>query len=502
MTLSPLKKLSESPNYKWWVFLAIAIGLFTSVSDFGSLIVALPTIANHFGTDLPTTQWVLIGYSLTISALLLPMGRLADIIGRKKVYLIGFSIFIVGGIAAGFSQNVQTLILFKVIQGVGASMTQGTGMAIALSAFPHDERGRALGLQITTVGSGNILGPVLGGLIVGTLGWRWIFYVSVALSALVIVSALLILDARKSTGGRGGQNAFDWLGASLSTSALVTFLMIMTNAPRVGWASPIILAAMIALVSFIGSFVYWELRSPAPMMDVRQFKRRLFSMGVAAGFISFIGNSSVRFLIPFYLQAVLGYSPQKIGLIIVPSAIAMIVTGPLSGRLSDRFGWRPFTVGGLMFSVVGLLILSTLTPTSSVGVVILGMVMMMTGSGTFYPPNNASILSTVDESKYGVMSGFVNLIRNSGNITGIAVATAIVTGVMASSGFEPSLAAVSESGGAGVIEAFVSGLRLAYRIIAGLIVVAVILSFVRGGSVSESGKTEAEPEEVPAKPVA
>lgn len=476
----PRLDLTQNRHYKWWAFIAIAVGTFTSVADFGSLIVALPTISAHFGTDLPTTQWVMIGYSLTISALLLPMGRLSDIIGRRRVYIIGFCIFIVGGILASTAQNIQILIFFKILQGIGGSMTQGTGMAMAVTAFPANERGQALGSSITVVGAGNILGPVLGGLIAGTLGWRWIFYTSVILSVISIAAVVLVLDGKRFSRKGTGSAAFDWPGAALSTGALLSFLLVMTNGPRFGWTFPPVLIGMVTLLAFVALFIWREQRVPAPLMDLELFKSRFVSMAVGAQFLSFAANSSVRFLIPFYLQAVRGYSPQQVGLIVVPSAIAMIVAGPISGRLSDKYGLRRFTVGGLIMSTTGLLLLSIVTENSPLALVVVALVMQMGGNGTFYPPNNASILGSVQEGKYGVMSGFVNLVRNAGNITGIAVGTAIVTAVMASHGFPPSLAAVSEVGGGEVIGSFVSGLRVAYKIMALILIVSMVLSFIRG----------------------
>ena len=482
MILSPpalSRNISKSRHYKWWVFLALAIGTFTSVADFGSLNVTMPTIAEHFGTDLPTTQWVLIGYALAISALLLPMGRLSDIVGRKRVYIGGFVIFVVGGVFAGTSDSILTLIGFKVLQGVGASMTQGTGMAMVLSTFPSEERGKAIGSFITVVGSGNVAGPALGGFIAGTMGWQWVFYFGVALALLAILAVSLVLDGRIYSRRGVGSLSFDWAGAALSTGALVTFLLVMTNAPRLGWVYPPVLVGIGALVAFVALFIWWELRCETPMIDVRLFKLRLVSLGVAAQFISFIGNSSMRFLLPFYMQAALGFSPQQIGLIFVPASIAMIVTGPISGRLSDRFGYRWFTVCGLLFAVCGLLLLSTLTTESSVVKVAVGMLLLTGGTGTFYPPNNASIMQQVPESRYGVMSGFINLVRNSANITGTAVATAIVAAVMVSMGFLPNLSSVAETGDVELLTAFVSGLRTAYIIVAGLMVVGVVFSFIR-----------------------
>ena len=215
MILSPpalARNISRSRHYKWWVFLALAIGTFTSVADFGSLNVTMPTIAGHFRTDLPTAQWVLIGYALAISALLLPMGRLSDIIGRKRVYVTGFVIFAVGGLFASTSDSILTLIAFKVLQGVGASMTQGTGMAMVLASFPREERGKAIGSFITVVGSGNVAGPALGGFIAGTLGWQWVFYFGVILSLFAIASVLVVLDGRIYSRRGSGSASFGLAG--------------------------------------------------------------------------------------------------------------------------------------------------------------------------------------------------------------------------------------------------------------------------------------------------
>ena len=470
----------QSQNYKWWAFGALAIGLFSSVADTGSVIVALPSIADHFGTDLPTSQWVVIGYALTISALLMPMGRLSDIVGRKQVYVSGFAIFVIGALAAGLSTSMLMLIFAKAFQGVGAAMTQGTSMAMLLDAFRGEERGRALGLQLGVVGTGGVAGPAMGGFLVGAFGWRSVFFVSVGLGLAATVAALIVLGGRR-VARDGGRPGFDWIGAALSTAALVVFLMAMTSGHRLGWTSAPIVSALVGVPAFVGLFVWWELRCPAPMFDVRLFKSRLFTMGVSASFISFVGMSSVRFLMPFYLQAVMGYSPTQVGLIIVPSAFCMIIMGPLSGRLSDRYGWRRFNVGGLMMSATGLFLLSRMTETSPLALVMGGMILQSLGVGTFNAPNNSAILSTVDPAKYGVVSGFLNLVRNSGNVTSIALATAIVTATMASMGFPPTLAAVEEGASGGLFHSFTAGLRIAYLAMGSLMAVGVVVSFMKGG---------------------
>tara|TARA_B100001013_G_scaffold294910_1_gene195182 strand:- start:168 stop:830 length:663 start_codon:yes stop_codon:yes gene_type:complete len=214
------------------------------------------------------------------------------------------------------------------------------------------------------------------------------------------------------------------------------------------------------------------------MLDLRLFGTGLFATGVLASWLSFLGTQPVRFLIPFYLQFVLGFSPSAIGWIIVPSAFCMVIAGPISGRLSDRYGWRIFNVGGMVVAAIGLLILVNLDVEESFVIVLVGMVVQTLGSGTFWPSNNSSILSVVSPSSYGVISSFTNLVRNSGNVVGIAVSTAIVTGTMGSLGHPPTLSAINEASDLSILSAFTMGLRNTFWVCIGLALMAAAASLV------------------------
>jgi len=474
-------------SYKWWTFFAIAIGLWVMVMDQGSLVVALPTIASHFQTDIPTVQWVVVGYGLAISALLLPMGRMADLIGRKRVYITGSLVFVAGAALAGTSTTIYTLILFKILQGCGAAMTQGTGMAIITSTFPGSERGKALGSIITVVGVGAIAGPAIGGLLVSYLGWRSIFFVGIAIGLVGTVTCLRVLeDRRPAQRDQGGQRAsFDWLGAAVSTGALVVFLVTVTSGHKYGWASPLILSGLLGCAVLVWAFIWWERRAAAPMLDLGLFQRRAFSLGVSAGFITFLGTSSVIFLLPFYLQRVLGFSPAEAGLIIVPGALSFAVAGPISGRLSDRYGWRKLQVTGLVLCAMALFILSRLTESSSLAHVIPALVLQGCGLSMFNTSNSSSVLGAVEQEKYGVVSSLIQLARNAATVTSIAVAATIVIATMASMGYAPSLEAVTGSSGAGVFSAFTSGVRIAFLVSGCLLVAATVVSIIKSGQVKE-----------------
>ena len=471
--------IAQSARYKYWVFGALGIGTFASVVDHGSVTVALPSIAKDFQTDLPSAQWIVIGYALTISALLLPMGRLADIAGRKRIYVLGILVLVIGSVAAGLAPNLGVLLVARFVQGVGAAMTQGTSMAIVTSVFPARERGQAIGLIMTTVGVGAVAGPAIGGLVIDALGWPAVFFMTIPLGLAGIAATLAVLknwESEKAPAGSG----FDWLGAILSTGILVSLLLGLTTAHKAGWTSAPILGVFILSASLIGVFIWWELRARTPMLDLRFFKYRTFSFGIGAAFFTFLGQSAVLFLMPFYIQNVLGYSPKVAGLMVVPGALSMAILGSVAGTLSDRFGHRWFTVGGLAASASGLLFLTQVTENSSLWMVIPGLMLMSSGMGLFYSPNSSSVLSAVDRTDYGVVAGFLNLVRNSGNVVSLAIATTVVTVTMGSMGFEPSLEAVRGETVEGVRNAVTVGLRYALFVLAGLVLTAMTISFFQG----------------------
>ena len=482
--------MNEGGSNKYVVFGALAIGIFASVVDHGSVVVALPAVAEDLRIELPSVQWVVIGFALVISALLLPMGRLADMLGQKRVYLLGSLILMVGAAGAGLSPNLATLLLARILQGVGAAMTQGTGMAIMTSVFPSHERGRAIGLLMTTVGVGAVAGPAIGGLIVDYIHWRAVFFLNIPLGFVGVVAAIFVLWGWESERASRGSR-FDWTGAVLSTGVLVALLLGLTLAVNMGWLAVPILAAFVLSAGMFVAFIWWELRTDTPMFNLRFFRERVFSCGISAGFLTFLGQSSVLFLMPFYIQNVLGYSPKIAGLVVMPGALVMAVMGSVSGTLSDKFGWRWFTVGGMVSSTIGLLMLSRATDTSPLYEIIPGLILVSGGMGTFYSANSSSVLSAVGRESYGVVSGFLNLVRNSANVISLAIATTIVTVTMGSLGFEPSLEAVRTGSVEGVRGAFTVGMRYSFFVLMALVVASMVVSLLQGQPKTASQQEQA-----------
>jgi EmrB/QacA subfamily drug resistance transporter len=487
-----LQNIARSPRYKWWVFGTIAIGIFFNVVDHGSVLVALPDIEAHFKTDLPTVQWVVVAYALVISVLVLPMGRLGDLMGRKRVYVAGLAIYMVSAAAAGLSANMPMLITARVFQGIASAMIQGIAMAMIISAFPSNERGKALGSNMSVVGSGAIAGPALGGLLVSAFGWRSVFFVNVPVSVIVVLASLLILGKGQAEQGaaEGGSSRFDWLGAVLSGGVLMVFLLVVGNGDRWGWTSSLVMGGALLFAALSVAFVWWELRVSSPILELRLFQRKLVAMGVAAGWISFFGAAATRFMMPFYMQRLLGLSPRDVGLLMIPAAICMIVVGPLSGRLSDKFGWRMLTMGGMAMSAASSFILASSLAAQSPVILIVAMLMFQsTGMGLFNSPNNSSIFSAVERSRYGVVAALTQLVRNSANVVSVALATTVVVTVMGLRGVAPSLDAVSPQ----VADAFVDGLRMAFLLMGSLTTVGLVIAFIRGERARPEASTAAHP---------
>ena len=465
-------------SYAWLVFFIGALSIFGTVMDRGASNVVLPTLAKEFMSDLPTVQWVLIAYLLTLAALLLPMGRLADIVGRKRLIIVGLFVFSMGAIITAISVNLQVLIVSRILQGIGAAMIQGTSMTLVVDTFGTNQRGRAVGLILVFVGLGNIAGPAMGGFVTGLVGWRAVFLTS---GSITIISALLsILTLKKDSHLVDMSQKFDWLGSFLCVSMLISLLGGFTMSSRVGGWSPVTLICVFSFAVFAIGFGRRSLKTDAPMLDLSLFKKTLFTTSVLSNLFCFLGMSSVWFLLPFYLEYVHTYSPSEVGMVFIPAAMCMAITSPLSGRLSDKFGWRKFTVGGMLLASAGLGILSTLNENSSPYIAYLAIIPISSGMGIFYGPNNSATLSVVGNENYGSVIGFINLIRNSGNIISISLSALIVSSVMGSMGFAPDLSNVVPNSSDGSVGAFVNGMKSTFITVTIFTLCAAVLSSYKG----------------------
>ena len=469
----------RAPN-KWLVLITVGLGTFLSVLDSSVVNVSLPIITRELATDVTTIQWVVMGYLLTITGLLLTFGRLADLIGRKRVYVWGMLLFTIAMTACGLAQNVGQLIMLRVVEGIGSAMVMAIGPALTASAFPREERGKALGINATIVAAGGISGPVLGGLLADFLDWRWVFFFRGPFGLLATLLAARVL-ANVPGSGRG---RFDVLGGALLFVWLAALTLGLNQGRNLGWGSPATLGLFATAVLGAVAFIAVERRAEEPMLELSVFRNRLFSAASVSSLLSFMGNFAVALLMPFYFVQGMGYSAAVAGMMLIPQPLTMSVVAPLSGALSDRIGSRLLSTAGLGIACLALLSLSTLHAGSTYPEVAIRLVAMGLGIGLFNSPNNSALLSALPPGKMGVASGMLATMRNLGMVMGTAIAGAVWTARMAyhaeslaASGLDPQTLGV---------QAFLGGFQDALRVSAAICFVGVFTSMVRGTQTKES----------------
>ena len=412
--------------------ISVCFGVFLATIDSSIVNISLPILSVELKSDFVVIQWVVLAYLLTITTLLLGVGRLADIIGKKVLYISGFIVFLLGSLFCGLSQTAGWLITFRVIQAIGASFLMALGPALLAEGFPPEERGRALGISGLSVSLGIILGPTLGGLILGQLSWHWIFFVNLPVGLIGIPIAIRFLPRSSKRNGE----KFDFGGAVLLLIALSSLLFSLTSAQSVGFVNPLTIGLFASFILFFGIFIRVELTIKQPVVDLSLFKNLLFSVNLITGFLTFVANAGTIFLIPFYLQNVLNYDPESAGLLLAVFPITLAIFGPISGWLSDLFGFRLLTVVGLAilsFGYFGMLQLSISTTWQGF---ILALFPIGIGMGVFQSPNNSAILGTASSHRLGVVSGLMAITRTLGQTTGIAIIGALWTAmVFQQSGF-------------------------------------------------------------------
>ncbi|KJR49278.1 MDR-type permease [Desulfosporosinus sp. I2] len=411
------ENIKNSPNYRWYVLATVAIGTFMATLDSSIVNVALPTISSQLNSDLSTLQWVVTAYLLTITSLLPVFGRLADLFGRKRVFGLGFLVFIFGSALCGLAENIWFLVATRVLQAIGAAMLMSNSAAIITAIFPPKERGKALGLTGTVVALGSLTGPALGGILIGLAGWRSIFYINIPIGLIGFAAVLLILPKDVPSNDK---ESFDFLGASSFTLGMILVLLGITNGEKWGWSSfPILLSLVLGIASLL-LFALTERKVKHPMIDLSLFRNRPFLIGNLSGGLSFTAMFANNMILPFYLQGILHYKPAQVGMLLMVFPIVMAIVAPISGNASDKFGPLVLTTSGLVITGLGLLYFSTLSATANFYHILPGSILTGLGAGMFQSPNNSSVMSSVPPQKLGVAGGINSLVRNLGMVAGIA----------------------------------------------------------------------------------
>lgn len=379
-----------------------------------SINIALPSIDRELSLTAVALSWVATAYLLAAAMFLVPFGRIADIHGRKRIFLVGIIIDAAGSILCGLANSGTWLIAFRVMQGLGGAMIFGTGVAILTSVFPVPERGRALGINTAAVYTGLSVGPLVGGSLTEHLGWRSIFFLNALLGLIIIIAVLWKLKGEWA-GARGER--FDYIGALIYSLTLVAIMYGFSVLPA--WlGGGLIFIGLLGLVAF----ARWEVRLEHPVLNIAFFRSNtVFRFSNLAALINYSATFAVAFLLSLYLQYIKGYTPEHAGLILVVQPVIMAVCSPISGSLSDRIEPRIVSSTGMALTTVGLVLLAFLGNSTGLAFILVSLVVLGLGFGFFSSPNTNAVMSSVERKFYGVASGTLGTMRLTGQMFSIGM---------------------------------------------------------------------------------
>ncbi|WP_431235681.1 MFS transporter [Mycolicibacterium psychrotolerans] len=431
----------DHPHYKWVVLSNTTLGILLASINASIVLISLPAIFRGIGLNplapgnVSYLLWMLMGYLVVTAVLVVPFGRLGDMFGRVRIYNIGFVVFTLAAIALSFDPfhldgGAIWLIAWRVVQGVGGAMLMSSSSAILTDAFPANQRGMALGVNMVAAVAGSFLGLLIGGML-SEIHWQAIFWVGVPIG---VVGTLWSVRSLKELGVRN-PGRIDWAGTITFGVGLTVLLIGITYGIQpygdstTGWTSPMVLGSIIGGVALLVVFCLIELRVSQPMVDIRLFRSAAFGMGNLAGLMSSVGRGGLQFMLIIWLQGIWlplhGYSfestPLWAGIYLLPATFGFLAAAPIAGSLADRFGARPFTVGGMLLMAVTFVALLMIPVNFNYWMFAVLVFLNGIGGGIFTAPNTAAIMSSVPASQRGAASGVRSTFFNAGNSLSIGI---------------------------------------------------------------------------------
>lgn len=422
----PIASIAALPSYVWFVVGTVCIGAFMGQVDASIAQLVLPVLEQQFHASLSFVSWVAVAY-LLVQAVMLPIfGRLADMMGRKLLYTSGFLVFIVGSGLCGLASDIPWLIAARSLQALGSAMLGANSVAIVVAIAGDRRRGRAIGIMAAAQAVGLSTGPALGGLIIYTLGWRWVFWLNVPVGLLGLVIGWLVLPTTELPAERPG---FDWRGALFIVPGLASLLLAVNQAGSWGLSSPAIWASVAAAVLLLSGFIWHERRAASPLLHLALFRKPAFALGNGAGLMANAILFALFFLMPFTFARAFHESPLSSGLRLTVIPLALGLLAPLSGVLSDRLGVRLLSVGGMLVTTAGLAALAFSLNGGPYGLFLttISLAIVGIGEGLFTAPNNSAIMGAAPRAETGQAGGVLNLMRSLGTSIGIAAAAAMLS---------------------------------------------------------------------------
>ncbi len=438
------------------------LGAFLTPYMSSAVNIALPAIGNEFQIGAVSLSWIATAYLLAAAVFLVPFGRLADLYGRKKIYAYGMAVYTLAAVLLTVSSSDGELIAFRALEGLGAAMISGTGVAILTSVFPIQERGKALGINLAATYFGLSMGPFLGGFLTGNFGWRSVFLVNVPLGAMVVFLIAWMLKGEWS-GARGEK--FDMAGSALYGLAIIAVVYGISLLPSItgAWA---ILTGIVLIIAF----TRLEARSLSPVLNIHLFRsNRVFALSNLAAFLNYSSTYAVAFFLSLYLQYIQGFSPQAAGTFLLIQPAMQAIFSPFAGRLSDRVEPRIVASAGMLLTVVGLAVLTFLRKGSSMNLVTGSLLLLGVGFAFFSTPNTSAIMGAVEKRYYGVASGMVGTMRLTGQMFSQGIAMLVSAVYIGSAQIVPSN-----------YSQFIAAMNIAFGILMILCTLGIFASLARG----------------------
>jgi DHA2 family multidrug resistance protein len=415
----------KGSNLRWWILLTVIIGTFLGRLDQTIVNLALPKIINDFGISVSAAGWIATAYILANAVFVPIWGKLGDTIGRKKVYMLGFSIFILGSVLAGLSWNLSSMIVFRVIQAIAGSADYPTAMAILAVTFKEGkERAQALGIWSSSFAAAAVFGPLIGGPLIDNFSWRSVFLINLPIGILGMIMAFIFINESRS---EKKTTYFDWWGSLTLGGMLSSLVLVLDQGPTWGWLASQSLLCYFAVVVLLGLFIRIEHTAKDPIVDLRFFKIPAFVNTLVNNFIVFMGMMGGLFLLPIFAQTFLGYTATQTGYLFMPMAAALMLASPIGGMLTGRVESRYVIFASTIVAAIGIYLFSFLDPKSGALGIIIPLSIMAFGLGFGMAQRTNIIASVVDPHEIGIASSILALARNIAGAFGIAIFGTILT---------------------------------------------------------------------------
>jgi len=441
----------------------------------GTLIIALPDLERELHTTLLQLVWVLLVYMIVSTVLVLTAGRLSDLFGRKTAYVLGFLVFALASLGAGFASTGTELIVWRILQGIGGAFLFANAAALVTDAFPRRQLGLAMGTNTMVAAVGLVIGPVLGGALVA-IAWPWVFWFNVPFALAGSLWGLLVLEERS---GRSQERGLDLVGVTTYVVGLTGLVLALSKGGLSGWSNSLVIVGLALAIVLLPIFVVVEHRGRAPMLDLTLFQDRLFSAASAAAFLNGLSRFALMFLFVFYFQGPQGQSPIMAGLELAPMAVGMLIASPLAGAYADKRGSRGLAALGMLVSAVGLAGMTMLQADTAYVWSAVWLLLVGVGSGMFNSPNTAAMMGVVPMHRRGVAAGARVMLQNTGAVISIAFVMAIVTAAVPKDVLFKIFSGLTSGLSNEQLQPFIANMHTALWVLAGTSLVGAFVCLLR-----------------------